>query len=176
MADIRTKIDELIEESYLATLTEEQIRRDLLQFIETCDRLVRDSHDSERDVLQQIDEYKSIALRIEKANELADEQEEWAVWSQRDLLAHRAARLKLLVLDTIREIDGTLADNIERERFFSQRPESPEPKIATLPPKTRAIRRPKPQIAAESMVALARLAYALLAGATVFLIGYRIFH
>ncbi len=176
MADIRTKIDELIEESYLATLSEEQIRHDLLQFIETCDRLVRDSHDGEREVLQQIEEYKSIALRIEKANELADEQEEWAVWSQRDLLAHRAARLKLLVLDAIREIDGTLADHIERGRFFSQRPNNPEPKIATLPPKTRAIRRPQPQITTESMVALARVAYALLAGATVFLIGYRIFH
>ncbi|HDS73999.1 MAG TPA: hypothetical protein ENN56_00510 [Firmicutes bacterium] len=176
MADIRTKIDELIEESYLATLTEEDIRTDLLRFIDVCDRLLRDSHDTNQDVLRQIEEYKSIALRIEKATELADKQEEWAVWSQRDLLAHRAARLKLLVLDTIREIDGTLADQIERGRFSSLNSDRQETKTATLPPKTQVIRRPSTQLPHEALMPLIRICYALLTGATVFLIGYRIFH
>lgn len=175
MADIRTKIDELIEESYLATLPEEAIRGDLLQFIDTCDKLFRESNGDRADVMARIDRYKETALRIEQAGELADDQEEWAAWSEHDLLAHRAARLKLLVLDLIRESDPGLADQIEHGRFPNIRTESREPVVARVPP-PRAARSHAPQLSPETSATLLRASYALLAGSILFIIGYRIIY
>jgi len=175
MADIRTKIDELIEESYLATLPEDAIRQDLLQFLDTCDRLVEEAVEGGKgeDLLQRLEGYKALALRIDQAAEQSEEQEEWGALSPHDLLAHRAARVKLLVLDTIRGTDAGLAERIEHRRF----PKGKLPREGRMPgivvqvaPSRRTLFTPA------TTVVIVRASYAILAGVTLFIIGYRLFH
>jgi hypothetical protein len=177
VADNRTKIDELIEESYLATLSEEAIRQDLLQFIDACERLMKESHGDQHAITHQITQFKSMALHVEQAADLADDQEAWAAWSDHDLLAHRAARLKLAVLDTMREVDPALADQIERERFPIRTVNNPTPNLEQIPkhmvpPK----HRDESQRSSEITVILIKVLYALLAGTTLFVLGWRLVH
>lgn len=173
MADIRTRIDELIEESYLATLPEEEIREDLLTFVDTCARLFREANGENEEIMSELEQFRTLALRIEEASELADEQEEWSAWSAHDLLAHRAARLKLLLLETIREHDSDLADRIERERFPAGEPKPQEQVVSQLP--SRAIRQQKSaRLSPEVSDTLLRASYALLVGLIAFIIGYRL--
>ena len=174
MADNHTKIDELIEESYLATLSEEAIRQDLLQFIDACDRLMKESHGDQHAITHQFTQFKSMALHVEQSADLADDQE---AWTDHDLLANRAARLKLAVLDTMREVDPTLADHIERERFPIRTVGNSTPNLEQVP---KLIAPPKPraevQRSSQSTVILIRVLYALLAGITLFVLGWRLVH
>ena len=172
MTDIRNKIDELIEESYLATLPEEAIRKDLLQFLDTCDKIVSASGEERkrREMLRRLEAFKELALRIEAASELAEQEDQWTAWSQHDLIAHRAARVKLLVLEAIRAVDHAAANQIEQVRFPKVLPPR-EPSVSMIP--RPAVSRPWFSPATTS--ALLRASYALLAGATLFIIGYRLF-
>lgn len=176
MTDIRGKIDELIEESYLATLPEEAIRKDLLQFLDTCDKMINASHDERKrqEMLRRLESFKELALRVEKAPELGDQDDQWTAWSQHDLVAHRAARAKLLALDAIRGVDHSVADQIEQIRFPKGFPPR-EPVVSMAP---RRLRPPvsRPWLGPATRSVLLRASYALLAGATLFIIGYRLLH
>lgn len=176
VTDIRSKIDELIEESYLATLPEEAIRQDVLQFLDTCEKLVRTSDDEQgqQEMLRRLATFKELALRFDKASELIDQADQWAAWSQHDLIAHRAARMKLLVLNAVRAVDHSIAEQIEQHRFPKELPHRD-------PPKARPPRRVRPAASRSwfgpaTTSALLRACYALLAGATLFLVGYRLLH
>jgi len=176
MTDIRSRIDELIEESYLATLPEEAIRKDLLGFIDGCDKAVKASTDERKrqEMNQRLEMFRELALRVEKAPELADRDDQLAGWSQHDLVAHRAARMKLLVLEALRTVDHSVAERIERERF----PKGilpQEPVVSVAPRRVRpAVRRPFLSPATTGL--LLRVVYALLAGAILFILGYRLLH
>jgi len=172
MTDKHAKIDELIEESYLAMLSEDRIRRDLLQFLETCHQCVAESALDQRlksYFSSQIEDFRGLALRVDSAEEIPDEEDEWATLTPRDRLAHRAARVKMMVLSVIREKAPGFADELERKRFPSLHAargvhRQPLPVERPGNEETRGIR-----------YTLAQTLYALLAGVTAFLIIYRVF-
>ena len=100
---------------------------------------------------------------------LDEDDDQWAALSGRDLLAHRAARVKMMVLTTIRETAPAFADELERKRFPNIRDES---EVRTAP------RRAEQQGTWQEggiRAALLQTAYALLAGITVFIVIYRMF-
>ena len=175
MTDIRSRIEELIEESYLATLSEERIRQDLLQFLDACYRCV-DERDLEEEargtVFRRLDDFGNMAMDLEHTEGLLEEEEndQWTAWTGQEILAHRAARLKMMVIDAIRRTDAAAADELERMRF----PGAVAPKEAAVrimpAPVSRGQRPPKQ----DTKVALLRAFYAALAGATLFVIGYRL--
>jgi len=175
MADSHSRIDELIEESYLATLPEEAIRKDLLQFLDTCDRIIKASRDERKrqEMVRRLERFTELALRVDKAAELADRDAQWTAWSAHDLLAHRTARLKLLVLDAIRGVDQSIAEQIERQRF--PKGQVPREPVVNVLLRRRASAR-RHWFSPATTGALLRASYALLAGAILFIIGYRLFH
>ncbi len=172
MTDKHAKIDELIEESYLAMLSEEHIRRDLLQFLETCHRCVAESNlDDGRkaSLAARLDDFRGLALRVDSEEGMLDDEEEWAGLTGRDRLAHRAARLKMMVLGTIRETAPAFADELERKRFPNVRDEHAQGSPREEPPKADAWEQGGVKLA------LIQALYAIMAGVTVFLIIYRMF-
>ena len=115
MTDRHAKIDELIEESYLAMLSEDHIRRDVLQFLDVCYQCVSESRldETRKSTLSsKLDEFRALALKVDSDGEmLEDDGDDWTGLTDRDRLAHRAARLKMLVLGSIRETAPSFADD-----------------------------------------------------------------
>ena len=178
MTDMRAKIDELIEESYLATLPAEKIRQDLLQFLHICARATEESgldETAKERILRGIRRSKEIALSLDAPNELfADEDEEqWKGVSEQEQLAHRAARVKMLALDAIRAVNAAFAEDLELKRF----PNLAKVREASGPiPVLRRAKPKAPPLNTPLDMKVLRIAYALVAGATLFLVGYRLFN
>ena len=181
MTDMRAKIDELIEESYLATLPAEKIRQDLLQFLHICARSTEESGLDDRakeHILRGIRRSKEIALSLDAPNDLfadEEEQEQWKSMSEQEQLAHRAARVKMLTMDSIRAVNAAFAADLELKRFPNLA------KVREATGLTPLIRRVKPKAKAPVLstpldMTVLRIAYALVAGATLFLVGYRLFN
>ena len=177
MTDMRTRIDELIEESYLVTLTEEKIRQDLLSFLHVCAQTTEESDLSDemkREIARRLDRYNLYAIDLESAEELISDEDEdqWKVLNKHEQLAHRAARLKMLVLDAIRGVNSSFADELERKRFPNMKRFKESSRSLQLRRRfaSAGASASKMQIDAKVL----RIAYALLAGATLFLVGYRL--
>jgi hypothetical protein len=180
MADMRSKIDEMIEESYLATLPEEKIRQDVLQYLDSCYRCAEEmglDPKVHQEVIRRLDVFGNLAMRIDQAEELLDRSETGGVddddlhMTEQEDLAHRAARFKLLVIDGLRGVNRALAREVERRRF-PDTVNHREPIISVAP---RPRMRPAPMSAGGVKLTFLRVLYAAVAGATLFIIGYRIF-
>ena len=113
MADIKTQIDELIEESYLRGLTDEDIRTDVLQFVEACHEAVKNNSRDKRTMEALLGELTRLRTEVlAEVNEGGGED----VRVPHESLAHQAAQAKLRVVDTIRSRDRRLASIIEQWR------------------------------------------------------------
>ncbi len=124
MSTVREAIEEMIEESYLAGLSAEEIRRDFSRFIDTC-RAVVHGHVRDRATATGLVE----GLAREKASMLLAGRPRatrtgGAVPGPRatgsepaEGFAEEAARRKRLVLRTIGEFDPRLVELIEERRF-----------------------------------------------------------
>lgn len=137
MPDIRDSIDEMIEESYLAGLTEGEIRADMERFVSICGRVIRENvHDRKqtRRLTEQLARARALSL-VEDASGSREESDllipnAETRTSQRGRYAERAARNKRLILRVIRECDPKLEQLIERERFSGS---LPKPSASSLP-------------------------------------------
>jgi hypothetical protein len=128
-----------------------------------------------RNVASNGEKFRELALRIERASELTNHDDQLTAWSQHDLVAHRAARVKLLVIESLRAVDHSVAEQVERARF----PNGVLPQEPVVIVSPRRVRRPparRPLFSPGTTGALLRVSYALLAGAILFVLGYRLLH
>jgi len=123
MPSTSESIDQLIEESYLLGLTQEEIRADLDRFVEVCGKVIRQNVQDRKqmqDLAQQLARARALSL-IEDQREdddeapVLDEQED--LRSAREAFAEKVARNKCLILRTIRDCNPKLPELIERERY-----------------------------------------------------------
>ena len=122
MSRIRENIEEMIEESYLLSLSESEIRSDLDRFMETCGRVIRE-HIQDRKQMQMLAEKLARARALSLISEQHESEggeslvEPEPDKSSREVFAARVARNKRLILRTIEECDPKLVELIDQERF-----------------------------------------------------------
>jgi hypothetical protein len=119
-------IDQLIEESYLLSLSEEEIRSDLDRFVEVCGKVIRENVQDQKqmqELAQKLARARALSL-IEDQNDDEDGIEmpepfeiEDDSRSPKELFAQKVARNKCLILKTIRDCNPALEDLIEKERY-----------------------------------------------------------
>ena len=135
MSDIRENIEEMIEESYLLGMSENEIRSDLDRFVETCGRVihqhVRDRKQMEM-LVEKLARARALTL-IEDRQDDDDEEDDLAdlgidtgsATSPLDRFAARVARNKRTILRAIGECDARLVSLIDQERFPEPSERSP---------------------------------------------------
>lgn len=126
MPGTNERIDQLIEESYLLSLSEEEIRADLDRFVEVCGKVIRENvHDRKQmqELAQKLARARALSL-IEDQHDDDDElglaepfeiEEEGR--NSKEVFAEKVARNKCLILRTIRECNPGLEDLIDKERY-----------------------------------------------------------
>lgn len=137
MTEFSEAIEEMIEESYLLGLTENEIREDIGRFVETCWKVIRE-HVKDKKMMSEL------AERLEEARAsafVADQidKDRGGVFktdgtpkTHQELIAEKAARNKRRLLRAIRECDPRLVELIDRERYRNISGKSEE-EIATPP-------------------------------------------
>ncbi len=116
MADVKDAIEEMIEESYLLGLSEEEILADFSRFIDTCYTVIQDNVKS-REALSRLAENLA---REKTSTRLADQSAELGKVAARDAqraCAEKAARRKRMVLKAIADYDPKLVRLINKQRF-----------------------------------------------------------
>jgi hypothetical protein len=151
MPETNETIDQLIEESYLLSLSEEEIRSDLNRFVEVCGKVIRENvHDRNQmqELAQKLARGRALSL-IEDQNEDEESIEisepfeiEDDSKSPKEIFAEKVARNKCLILKTIRDCNPGLEDLIERERY----PALIQEKETAMPFATGAGRSPKDMV------------------------------
>lgn len=137
MPSTNERIDQLIEESYLLSLSEEEIRADLDRFVEVCGKVIRENvHDRKQmqELAQKLARARALSL-IEDQHEDDDElaaaplEVEDDPRSPKEIFAEKVARNKCLILRTIRDCNPGLEDLIDRERYpaLAETPETSMP-------------------------------------------------
>ncbi|MBS12585.1 MAG: hypothetical protein CME19_13400 [Gemmatimonadetes bacterium] len=126
MPSTNERIDQLIEESYLLSLSEEEIRTDLDRFVEVCGKVIRENvHD--RKQMQELAQKLGRARALSLIEDQSDEDDEIEIAepfeieddgrSPKEVFAEKVARNKCLILRTIRDCNPGLEDLIDRERY-----------------------------------------------------------
>ena len=123
MADVKEAINELIEESYLLGLSEQEIRQDFEHFIETCFVVIHD-HVQDKQAISKLTENLArektcilIADRSATAGGQPEVQEEASDKAPSEVFAEKVARRKRLILRTIGQYDPELVRLIDEQRF-----------------------------------------------------------
>jgi len=116
MADVKDAIEEMIEESYLLGLSEEEILADFSRFIDTCYTVIQDNVKS-REALSRLAENLA---REKTSTRLADQSTDLGKVAAKDAqraCAEKAARRKRMVLKAIADYDPHLVRLINEQRF-----------------------------------------------------------
>ncbi|MGY8822421.1 MAG: hypothetical protein ACKVJG_00525 [Candidatus Latescibacterota bacterium] len=124
MSNVKEAIEEIIEESYLLGLSEDEIRQDFKRFIDTCFNVIQ-SHVKNREAISGLTEdltrEKTCILIADHAGEgdsevnaagegdLAD--------GMQEAFAEKVARRKRLILKAIADYDPHLVRLIDEQRF-----------------------------------------------------------
>ncbi len=123
MPEASETIDQLIEESYLLGLSEEEIRADLDRFVEVCGKVIRQHvHDRKQmqELAQKLARTRALSLIEDQQDDddlpIEDQGEDR---SARERFAEKVARNKCLILKTIRDCNPQLEELIEKERYPS---------------------------------------------------------
>tara|TARA_Y100001934_G_C11877981_1_gene551698 strand:- start:29 stop:559 length:531 start_codon:yes stop_codon:yes gene_type:complete len=138
MPGTNENIDQLIEESYLLSLSEEEIRADLDRFVEVCGKVIRENvHD--RKQMQELAQKLARARALSLIEDQHDEDDELGISepfeieddsrSPKEIFAEKVARNKCLILRTIRDCNPGLEDLIDKERYpnLGEEPETSMP-------------------------------------------------
>jgi hypothetical protein len=124
MSSVKEAIEEIIEESYLLGLSEDEIRQDFKRFIDTCFTVIQ-SHVKNREAISGLTE----GLTREKtciliADHVGEGESETGGASVEDVaggvqeaFAEKVARRKRLILKTIADYDPQLVRLIDEQRF-----------------------------------------------------------
>lgn len=143
MSKVKEAIEEVIEESYLMGLSEQEIRQDFKRFIETCYAVIHDNI-KDREVVSGLAENLAreqtcilIADRVEGAGSALEEAAETEqVRSPEEEFSERVARRKRQILRTIAKHDPRLVRLIDAQRFKG------EVEMASRPASRRPVWRP----------------------------------
>ena len=121
MPNVKEAINELIEESYLMGLSEQEIRQDFEHFIETCFTIIHENVNDKGAVsglTESLAREKTCILIADHSEagalEASEEEDEKA---SNELFAEKVARRKRLILKTIAEYDPELVRLIDEHRF-----------------------------------------------------------
>lgn len=123
MPEASETIDQLIEESYLLGLSEEEIRADLDRFVEVCGKVIR-QHIHDRKQMQELAQKLARTRALSLIEDQQDDDElpiddQVNDRSAREQFAEKVARNKCLILKTIRDCNPKLEELIEKERYPS---------------------------------------------------------
>ena len=162
MPDIRESINEMIEESYLLSLSESEIKADLDRFVEICGRVVYENiHDRKQmqELTEKLARARALSLIEDHQDDefeppLVEDDDDRTTPSSRDRFVERVARNKRLILKAIRECDPSLEGLIDQARF---------PKTDASPAPPAAPDQPGPKTKAKNLVLRTVYAVALLA-------------
>ena len=120
MANVKEAINELIEESYLMGLSEQEIRSDFEQFIETCFSVIKDSvkdREAVNGLAESLAREKTVILIADHPGSSEIEPDGDEEKSPDVVFAERVARRKRLILKTIAQYDPDLVRLIDEQRF-----------------------------------------------------------
>ena len=122
MPNVKEAINELIEESYLMGLSEQEIRQDFEHFLETCFAVIHDNV-KDREVINGLSENlarEKTVILIADHSEAGGEPEisaEDAGKNTSEVFAEKVARRKRLILKIIAQYDPDLVRLIDEQRF-----------------------------------------------------------
>ena len=120
MANVKEAINELIEEAYLMGLSEQEIRSDFEQFIETCFSVIKDSvkdREAVNGLAENLAREKTVILIADHPGSSEAEPDSDDAKSPDVVFAERVARRKRLILKTIAKYDPDLVRLIDEQRF-----------------------------------------------------------
>jgi VIT1/CCC1 family predicted Fe2+/Mn2+ transporter len=122
-ARVKEAIEEMIEESYLLGLSEQEIRQDFKRFIDTCYAVIHD-HIRDRSVVSGLAESlareKTVLLIADRAEGMVADLEmgdEGIIKSPSEVFAEKVARRKRQILKAIAQHDPQLVRLIDAQRF-----------------------------------------------------------
>ena len=125
MPNVKEAIEEMIEESYLLGLSDDDIRRDFSRFIDTCYEVIH-ANLKDREVISDLAENlareKTCILIVDRSQEeeagmVQEGQGEEGARSEQELFAEKVARRKRMILKTIGDYDPRLVRLIDEQRF-----------------------------------------------------------
>ena len=121
MTRVKEAIEEMIEESYLLGLTEQQIRADFKRFIDTCYAVIEENvqdREAVTDLTEDLAREQTVILIADRAegSELPLKEKSTAK-SPEEEFSERAARRKRQILRIIAEFDPQLVRLIDEHRF-----------------------------------------------------------
>ena len=116
MADVKDAIEEMIEESYLLGLSEEEILTDFSRFIDTCYTVIQDNVKS-REALSRLAENLAREKTSTRIADHSTAQGKVAAKDAQRACAEKAARRKRMVLKAIADYDPHLVRLINEQRF-----------------------------------------------------------
>ena len=116
MADVKDAIEEMIEESYLLGLSEEEILADFSRFIDTCYTVIQDNVKS-REALSRLAENLAREKTSTRIEDHTTDLGKVAAKDDQRVCAEKAARRKRMVLKAIADYDPHLVRLINEQRF-----------------------------------------------------------
>ena len=128
MADVKDAIEEMIEESYLLGLSEEEILTDFSRFIDTCYTVIQDNVKS-REALSRLAENLAREKTSTRIADHSTAQGKVAAKDAQRACAEKAARRKRMVLKAIADYDPHLVRLINEQRFQVDIKEVERPKL-----------------------------------------------
>ncbi len=122
MTNVKEAINELIEESYLMGLSEQEIRRDFEHFIETCFAVIHDNvkdREAINGLTENLAREKTCILIADHSATTAQPEirEEDAAKDPNEVFVEKVARRKRLILKIIAQHDPELVRLIDEQRF-----------------------------------------------------------
>ena len=132
MADVKDAIEEMIEESYLLGLSEEEILADFSRFIDTCYTVIQDNVKS-REALSCLAENLAREKTSTRSADDSTALGEIAAKDAQRACAEKAARRKRMVLKAIADYDPHLVRLINEQRFQVSFKEVVRPKFKADP-------------------------------------------
>ena len=144
MADVKDAIEEMIEESYLLGLSEEEILADFSRFIDTCYTVIQDNVKS-REALSRLAENLAREKTSTRIEDHAPDLGKVAAKDDQRVCAEKAARRKRMVLKAIADYDppprpphqrAALSGRFPRRSGAPQvqGPSGPRPRLGALRP------------------------------------------
>lgn len=132
MADVKDAVEEMIEESYLLGLSEEEILADFSRFIDTCYTVIQDNVKSSESLSRLAENLAREKTSTRDADEAAA-LGKVAARDARRACAEKAARRKRMVLKAIADYDPDLVRLINEQRFQVDTQEAVRPKFKAGP-------------------------------------------
>ena len=134
MANVKDAIEEMVEESYLLGLSEDEIREDFKRFIDTCYTVI-EANVKNREAISGLAEglarEKTCILIADHLDEDEDgfTEEASEVKEVQDAFTEKVARRKRMILKAIADYDPQLVRLIDEERFQGEIKEVVRPKF-----------------------------------------------